>query len=69
MITNLMDESYGLDEYSSRARICHVLAHAFRQARQDGLTLIEAQGLWMQCSESGFFLAETWDRYQPEILG
>ena len=65
---NLMDKDDGLDEYSSRSRICHVLAHAFRQAREDGLTLIEAQALWNRCAESGFFPPETWDRYQPEIL-
>lgn len=65
---NLMDAVDGLDEYSSRSLICRVLAHIFRQARQDGLTLIEAQELWRRCAESGFFSAETWDRYQPEIL-
>ena len=65
---NLLDQEDGLDEYSSVSRVCRVLAHIFRQARQDGLTLIEAQGLWMQCAESGIFPAETWDRYQPEIL-
>ena len=65
---NLMDVDDGLDEYSSRSRICRVLAHAFRQARQDGLTLIEAQVLWDLCAESGFFQPDTWTRYEPEIL-
>lgn len=65
---NLLDAVDGLDEYSSVARICRVLAHAFRQAKEDGLSLLEAQGLWVQCAESGSFPPETWDRYHPEIL-